>query len=399
MRSNAIDIINNIVSEEIKNRVNLLKNKIFENEDMKKGMCEQCGTGKMYEGMCSECGYSEGEFKENTEKGMCEQCGTGKMYEGECSECGYSEGEFKEGKTLSKGQKYIARQAKPHNKIDGEDFKKLRSNKSEVKERLYGRQSRIDANKNNKIDSEDFKMLRRKRTDESVTYKLILDESTNEVFYFKENEVINIIENIVLEEKKKKTSKIPNVTKDSQSKSKKENDDYIESVVKKMKDYLKVGSKGNYEMSPKQFPKGNGELEKMEKMAYIPSSAVEEYIDNFTAAGLENLDYDEIHPNEDWVNDLLVGASRTGNNPEWANAVETPSNTKRNQIRKDNLLAKLKRKAYNKSPQPVVNDNVGSGKDTKASKIMMKLESKEDKLVLEDVEKIKNLFSYGKKTQ
>jgi hypothetical protein len=398
MESNAINIINKIVSEEIKNRVYSLKNKIFENKNMKKGMCEECGSGKMYEGMCSECGYSESEFKENTEKGMCEECGSGKMYEGMCSECGYSEGEFKEGKSLSKGQKYIARQAKPYDKIDGEDFKKLRSNKSEVKERLYGKQSRIDANKNNKIDSEDFKMLRRKRTDESVTYKLVLDESTNEVFYFKENEVINIIENIVLEEKKKKTSKIPNITKDSQNKSKKENDDYLESVVKKMKDYLKAGSKGNYETNPKQFPKGNGELEKMEKMAYMPSNSVEEYIDNFTAAGLENLDYDEIHPNEDWVNDLLVGSSRTGNNPEWGNAVETPSNTKRNKIRKDNLLAKLKRKAYNKSPQPVVNDNTGNQTD-KASKIMMKLESKEEKLVLEDIKKIKNLLSYGKKTQ
>jgi hypothetical protein len=361
-------------------------------------MCEECGSGKMYEGMCSESGYSESEVKENTEKGMCEECGSGKMYEGMCSECGYSEGEVKEGKSLSKGQKYIARQAKPYDKIDGEDFKKLRSNKSEVKERLYGRQSRIDANKNNKIDSEDFKILRRKRTDESVTYKLVLDESTNEVFYFKENEVINIIENIVLEEKKKKTSKIPNITKDSQNKSKKENDDYLESVVKKMKDYLKAGSKGNYETNPKHFPKGNGELDKMEKMAYMPSNSVEEYIDNFTAAGLENLDYDEIHPNEDWVNDLLVGSSRTGNNPEWGNAVETPANTKRNKIRKDNLLAKLKRKAYNKSPQPVVNDNTGNQTDN-ASKIMMKLESKEEKLVLEDIKKIKNLLSYGKKTQ
>jgi hypothetical protein len=398
MESNAINIINKIVSEEIKNRVYSLKNKIFENKNMKKGMCEECGSGKMYEGMCSECGYSESEVKENTEKGMCEECGSGKMYEGMCSECGYSEGEVKEGKSLSKGQKYIARQAKPYDKIDGEDFKKLRSNKSEVKERLYGRQSRIDANKNNKIDSEDFKILRRKRTDESVTYKLVLDESTNEVFYFKENEVINIIENIVLEEKKKKTSKIPNITKDSQNKSKKENDDYLESVVKKMKDYLKAGSKGNYETNPKHFPKGNGELDKMEKMAYMPSNSVEEYIDNFTAAGLENLDYDEIHPNEDWVNDLLVGSSRTGNNPEWGNAVETPANTKRNKIRKDNLLAKLKRKAYNKSPQPVVNDNTGNQTDN-ASKIMMKLESKEEKLVLEDIKKIKNLLSYGKKTQ
>ena len=76
-----------------------------------------------------------------------------------------------------------------------------------------------------------------------------------------------------MEEKKKKTNKkSKNVTKDSQSKSKKQNDDYIDDVVKKMKSYLTQASKGEYEMNPKHFPKGNGELAKMSKKAYIPSS-------------------------------------------------------------------------------------------------------------------------------
>ena len=361
MRSDSLKILDKVISEEIKKRIYSLKNKIFENEDMKKGMCEQCGSKRMYEGECKECGYME------ESKGMCEQCGTGKMYEGECKECGYSEGEFKESKTLSKGQQHIAKQAKPYNKIGANDFSKLRSKKSEVKEKLYGRQRAIDKNKNNKIDSEDFKLLRK----ESITYKITLDESTNETFYFKENEVINIIENIVLEEKKKKNkkTKVNNVTKSAQSRSKKENDDYINSVVKKMKEYLKGGSKGDYEMDAKHFPKGNGELAKMSKKAYIPSDAVDDYVKNFTAAGLENLDFnDGIKPNEEWMDDLLVGSSRTGNNPEWANSVETPVNKERNKIRKDNLLAKLKRKAYNKSVQPV-NDEAGENTD-KASKIM-----------------------------
>ena len=172
----------------------------------------------------------------------------------------------------------------------------------------------------------------------------------------------------------------------------------MKDLEKKMKDYLKGGSKGGYEMNPKHFPKGNGELAKMSKMAYVPSDAVGEYIDSFTAAGLENLDYDEIHPVDKWVDDLTVGSSRTGNNPEWANSVETPVNQKRNKIRKDNLLAKIKRKAYNKSPQPVLTDKSGSESD-KASKIMMKLESKEERKVISDIEKMKNLISYGKKTQ
>jgi hypothetical protein len=322
---------------------NIVRQVLSEDSDK---MCSECG-GKIMEGECMECGS--------------------KMMEDDCSECGTMETEFKESKKLSKGQEYIAKQAEPKNKIDAKDFAKLRAKKSE------------------------------KNLKENLTYKIVLDESTNETFYFKENEVIDIIENIVNEEKSKKT-KVNNVTKDSQSKSKKENDDYINSVVKKMKDYLKGGSKGEYETEPKHFPKGNGELEKMDKMAYIPSDAVGEYIENFTAAGLENLDYDEIHPNEKWVEDNLVGSSRTGNNPEWANAVETEVGEKRNKIRKDNLLAKMKRKAYNKSPQPVLTDKSGSETD-KASKLMMKLESTDGKIVLEEIQKMKNLIDYGKKTQ
>jgi hypothetical protein len=287
---------------------------------------------------------------------MCSECGS-KMMEGECMECGY----MKEG---------------------------------EIEEKLHGKQHRLDKNENGRLDKEDFKMLRK----ESI-YSLELD---NQRHLFNEHEIIDIIENIVLEEKKK-TKKQPKkdpikLTKSNQEKSKKENDDYVNSVVKKMKDYLKDASKGEYEMNPKHFPKGNGELAKMDKMAYKASDAVEEYIDNFTAAGLENIDYDTIHPNEEWAEDLLVGASRTGNNPDWANAVETPNNKKRNQIRKDNLLSKLKRKAYNKSPQPVITDKSGSETD-KASKIMMKMESTNQKEVISEIEQMKMLIGYGKKTQ
>ena len=465
MRSDSLKIVDKVVSEEIKKRILSLGNKIFEDKEMKKELCSECGSNRMYEGECKECGH----IKEN--KGMCSECGVGNMVEGECSECGYMEGEFKESKKLSKGQQYIAKQAEPKDKIGANDFAKLRGKKTETKEGkkfpdlsgdgkvtrkdiLLGRGVKLKErnleekwaqdvevkktgehadNSIKQIDAEIEKLLRQsdryedsdrkipkrikeklgelyfaKRAkkgfkekvavDEGVTYKITLDESTNESFYFKENEVINIIENIVLEEKKKSKTKTLNVTKSAQTRSKKENDDYINSVVKKMKDYLKGGSKGNYEMDAKHFPKGNGELAKMDKMAYVPSDAVSDYVANFTAAGLENLDYDEIHPNEKWVEDLIVGSSRTGNNPEWANAVETPVNKNRNKIRKDNLLAKIKRKAYNKSPQPILTDRSGSEND-KASKIMMKLESTENKVVLEDIQKMKNLIDYGKKTQ
>jgi hypothetical protein len=365
---------------------------------MKKQMCSECG-GKMMEGECMECGYMNENIMENQ---MCSECG-GQMMEGECMECGYmNEAEFYESKKLSKGQEFIAKQAKPKNKIGSNDFAKLRSKKSETKE---GKKF-PDLSGDGKVTKKDVLIGRgvinkkgKKTKNESVIYHLTLDESTNEKFFFSENDIINIIENIVLEEKKKKTNKkSKNVTKDSQSKSKKQNDDYIDDVVKKMKGYLTQASKGEYEMNPKHFPKGNGELAKMSKKAYIPSSAVEEYIENFTAAGLENLDFnDGIKPNEKWMDDLLVGSSRTGNNPKWGNAVETEVGDRRNKIRKDNLLAKVKKKAYNKAPQPV-NDEAGENTD-KASKILMKLESTENKKVLNEINQMKGLIGYNKKTQ
>jgi hypothetical protein len=381
-----LNIVNRVIGGKTPNR------RIFES---KKEMCSECGS-TMREGECMECGNTMRE-------GECMECGS-TMREGECMECGYT-------KETELGEKLHGKQHKldknKNGRLDREDFKMLRR-KTEVKEKLYGRQSVLDKNRNKKIDAEDFKILRK----ESV-YGVEIDNKTH---YFKENEVINIIENIVLEEKKKKTSKtkIPNVTKSSLEKSKKENDDYIASVVKKMKDYLKDGSKGEYEMMPKGFPKGNGELEKMKKMAYTPSDTAQEYIDNFTAAGLENLDYDEIHPNEDWVTDNLVGSSRTGNNPEWANAVETGVGERRNKIRQNNLLAKVKRMAYQKDDQPVKIDSSGEdfadnvdsllkkyGSKPSKSKNLKKesFETKQDNVLNEDLNKMKKLIGYGKKTQ
>jgi hypothetical protein len=149
----------------------------------------------------------------------------------------------------------------------------------------------------------------------------------------------------------------------------------------------------------------------MSKKAYIPSSALQDYTDNFTAAGQENLVYDEINPNEDWVTDNIEGSSRTGNNSEWANAVETPTNKKRNKIRKDNLLGAVKAQAYNKAPQPIVTDEAGESTsggqsnlklNKKANKILKQLESTEEKnnkLIKEEFKKMTHLMNYSKKTQ
>ena len=396
MDKDILKIVNKVLSEEVSGKLSKIKRRIFEN----KSMCSECGSTNIMENECMKCGT---------------------MYEGDIQELGGMEdghpkfGDRRLPKRMSPEdiEKLLRGDDKEEISSEDDDYptkpgfikKRMKQmsqhsnrkhNDGELGERLYGNQKRIDKNKNGRIDGEDFKMLRK----ESV-YEITLDN--NEKFRFNESEIVDVIENIILEEKKKSKSKPKSkdpikLTKANQEKSKKENDDHINDVVKKMKDYLKDGSKGKYEMNPKHFPKGNGELEKMEKMAYIPSNAVQDYTDNFTAAALENLDFnDGIKPDEDLMNDLMVGSSRTGNNPDWANAVETPVNKKRNQIRKDNLLAKVKRQAYNKSPQPV--NDVAGNKTDKASKIMLNLESTENKKVITDIDKIKNLMGYIKNTQ
>jgi hypothetical protein len=370
----------------------------------------------------------------------CEQCG-GTMNEGQCNECGYgsmmesSDMDFDPSEKLERvcnegSEDYDSQSCESHKRYAG----------SEMTEALFGGQKKIDKNKNNKIDAEDFKMLRKSKkhqTDEEVEEgnaftgalakaKRKGDDDfevdgkkyqVKESIKLTEDEMIDMIEKIVREEKDniKKMSKPKGLAayETAIGKSKKENDDYIKSVTQKMKDYLKNGSKEDYTMDAEHFPESNGQMDKkMPKKTYKASDAVEEYVEAFSSAGQENLMYDEIHPNEDWVTDNIEGSSRTGNNPKWANAVETPVNKNRNKIRKDNLLGALKKQAYNKSPQPVVTDEAGEvtngGKNTtsksnaKANKIMNQLESTQDKktkLLNEEINKMSNLLNYNRKTQ
>ena len=420
--------------------------------------CEQCGSGMMKEGECSECGYmkesydvddidDENEFDYvEEEMDMEDEEKSGSSFKDE-------EEQKRMCKSLPKEEAMVRNCSKY---LDDEET-------GEMTEKLHGRQRKLDKNKNGRLDSADFKMLRamkgkKHETDEEVeegnaftgalskAKKEGEDEftvggkkfnvreskgikkckvcgmknckcnhkkkSVKESIQLTESQLIDLIEKVILEQKLKYQSmgKPRGLQKYEQAhgKSGKENKDNLKAVAKKMKDYLKDGSKGDFEMNPKHFPKGNGELAKMSKKAYVPSDAIKDYTDNLTAAGLENLDYDEIHPNEDWVSKNIEGSSQTGNNPEWANAVETGVNKKRNKIRKDNMLAKIKRKAYHKAPQPIVQDNTG---EDSTGKLMMKLESTESKsvneisekeqngLIMEEFDKIMRLMNYSKKTQ
>lgn len=398
-------LVNKIINETIEEKADELVTKLTEGDKM---VCEQCG--------------------EMMTEGICEQCSGSDMKEGEEFDYVAEEEEFGSD-PLGLVDRFCKTDSEDYNESTCNYHKENFMGGGEVSEKLHGRQSRIDvAEPKGKITGADFKKLKsmKKETDEEMEEgnaftgalskakkegdksfevggkKFDVRESKKSI-QMTESEMIEFIERIVLQEEEKLKSmgktKGLNVYQKAHTASGKENKEYLKSLVKKMKDYLKDGSKGEYDMNPEIFPKGNGELAKMDKKAYEPSDAVKDYTDNLTAAGQENLDYDEIHPNEDWVTDNVEGSSRTGNNPEWANTGKSDINKKRNKVRQDNMLAKIKRKAYNKSPQPIIQDKTDNDS---GSKLMMKLESVDEKTtkqINEEFERMKNLMGYNQKTQ
>jgi hypothetical protein len=421
------NLVSKILNETLEERADNLVSKIKTSMDEKESNICECG-GMMYEGECSEC--SEGIYDVSKKFPKSQSFDYIEEEEGEVDSDGnydYDEEACKWHKennapkdriekfcgtdvneSLKGNQKVLDKNK--NNRLDTEDFKMLRkSKKSEMGESLKGNQRVLDKNKNNRLDTEDFKMLRKSKRlemgEEDKTSTSKEGKKNKESVKLTESQMIELIESVIMEQSKEKNIKSMGTPKglDKQNqvhkKSGKENDDYLKSVTKKMKEYLKDGSKGDYTTEPKIFPKGNGELTKMDKKAYIPSGAVEEYTDNLTAAGQENLMYDEINPNEEWITDNIEGSSRTGNNPEWANTGESDVNKKRNIIRKKNILGQIKKKAYNKAPQPTVNDNAG---EDEGSKLMAKLESlepKQSKQISEEFDRMKSLITYKGKTQ
>jgi hypothetical protein len=234
-------------------------------------------------------------------------------------------------------------------------------------------------------------------------------ENSKSTLTLTEDELIELIEQIVNEQ-----SQVSSTNKSLKA-SKDVNDEHIKSVTTKMKNYLKDGSKGKYEMDPKDFPKGNGELAKMDKKAYVPSKAVDEYEDAFSYPGQTNLRYDEIAPNDEVIEKYLEGDSSTGNSQEYANAVASNTGKKFMKNYKENLYgAEQADASYKRQPQPV--DLAGNdtsdgdlkskrGKKSSAQKaedILNQLESTDDKksnLIKEDMEKMRKLFTYNQKTQ
>jgi hypothetical protein len=255
---------------------------------------------------------------------------------------------------------------------------------------------------------EKFKLCDKTYTDtsdleESYSYSISFGKDTLKLT---EEELISMIEELVVEQKAKSKGMVEydRVHKKDEDINQKANKESF----KKMQDYAK-GYKGSFEENAKDFPKGNGELAKMDKKAYVPSEAVDEYVADFAYPGMTNLTFDEIKPDDERIKKYLEGDSTTGNSSEYANAVETEVGKKFFKNYKDNAYgAQQKKASYKRQPQPVdvAGENKGakSYKNTKGQKALDKLSEnvvKEEKenILSEEMVRMKEMIGYNKKSQ
>ena len=300
---------------------------------------------------------------------------------------------------------------------------KLKSLKAELHKKSEG---------DKKLSVADSKLL--KQVNLALTLKSV-KESKNSL-RLTETELIDMIESLVLEQKVKDTSEKNNISKKEVTglkktekvleKNKSEGDSYFKELVKKMTDYLKDSTKGKYEMDPENFPQSNYDMEKEHnEMKYHPSEAVEEYIEAFSYPGMTNLVYDEIKPDDERIGKQLKGDSMNGNavrdkeGKALGNVVPSKVGERFKKNYDENLYGAEQMKAsYKRQPQETI-EVEGNGKTkgslkskqqgadksssiNKATKILNTLEStenKKEKLVNEEMEKMKNLIGYNRKTQ
>jgi hypothetical protein len=339
--------------------------------------------GKKYsvkedKGVCSECGLNEE---------VCE-CGGGYMEEGQDFDFSFTD-EMNEGKKLEapEGEKM--------------SMSKLNKTKKELTKKSEG---------GKKLSSEDAKLL--KQVNLALKLKDV-KEPKKDTLKLTESEMVELIQKLVMEEKKTKgmaeTEKVLTANK-------RENDAAIKAVTKKMKDYLKNSTKGEYKENPEEFPLSNYQIDKDAKIKkYTPSEAVDEYIDAFSYPGMTNLVYDEIKPDDEKIDKYLKGDSTTGNATKdkkgkaLGNVVPSKTGEKFKKNYDENLYGQEQMNAsYKRYPQDTIEvagdvTKKGSLKGKKtAQSVLNKVDestTKQTKVLSEEFNKMKHLIGYNKKTQ
>jgi hypothetical protein len=341
----------------------------------------------------------------------------------------WTEIEVEEG--LKGGQKKLD-VAPPKGKLTSADFKKLRKSKESNVGEKYGKKYGMEEQETEEGNAFSGALANAKKDGKDsfeVDGKKYPVKENKGSLKLTEDELIDMIEKIVMEQKVKDIAEKENITKKSPqglkdtdkvlTQNKKVNDDHTKEVVKKMKEYLKNMTKAEYNENPDDFPRSNYDIDKDEKvMKYNPSDAVEEYIEAFSYPGMTNLVYDEIKPEDEKIDKYLKGDSTTGNavtdkdGRALGNVAKSKVGDRFKKNYDENLYgAEQMNGSYKRVSQPV--DVAGEktesgslsskkGSVAKANNVLNKLEStenKKDKIISEEMTKMKNLIGYNRKTQ
>ncbi len=200
-----------------------------------------------------------------------------------------------------------------------------------------------------------------------------MNESKKKKVRLTEKELTELIGKLVLES-------IPGLEAVKKSHGQSSGQDLKDST-KKIDDYLNFS--GN---TDSEFPNQNGAEE--DKEAYRNTSDEEEFVDTYRGKGLQDLDYDN-KPSKEFIDRLrmaLEGDSKMGNGQKDT-ANTTPSKVGEKMFKSIDKEKKTRKAEpmYKKDPAPTTEVN--------ESKKMSK------SLVSEEIQRMKNMTNYNKKTQ
>ena len=262
---------------------------------------------------------------------------------------------------------------------------------SSMEEELTGNQEKIDANKNGEIDADDFKKLRDMKeegmgtcnecgsmlTEEGMCSECgMMKESTKKkkVLRLTESQMMEMIKKIVAESVPGQT-----VTKAAQDQSKKDNEANAKEVEAKIKKATTIEGSDNPE-----FPQQNNDGT---KVARQNNEEENEFVEDNRGGKSIDLDYDN-EPSTRFKERLkasLEGDTKMGNSQDAANVVKSDLGKK--------LAKQAERKEKKEEEAPMYN------KDAQPVKEVNESEENVSSVLKEEIEKMKKMASYNKKTQ
>lgn len=240
----------------------------------------------------------------------------------------------------------------------------------------------IDVNEENRVCEECGGMLNEyDKCDEcgDTSEENVVMESKKTKLRLNENQLVNLINKIV--KKTMVNESVPGIeiTKRAQKTSGSDSKSHMSDVAKKMKKTLSFDGNDNPEF-PKQIGKG-------EKVAHRNTKEQEETIEDYRGGGLEDLDYG-YEPSDKFKDRLkksLKGHSTMGNSHDSPNVMKSDLGEK--------ILKKIDRKS-----KKIGKETLASWGTAIKEPIVVK-ENKNSVVLDDEMNRMKQMFKYNKKTQ